>query len=202
MRSLVSAALLAAATVGAADVAVAAGAPVQIGPRPYFLVDEMSDGPLKQELQACAAGKRVFRPRPSRSATAARPAVPRAHARELRGRRAHGRRHRRVRRDLHQGQGTGLPPRAERPAHHHQHPGHAAGRQVHAALRAGHLRRRRQPADAGRAECRTSDITLAEFKTLRGKMDAANPARAPCRSTWAAPPTGAPTCTRARPAAR
>jgi glycerophosphoryl diester phosphodiesterase len=25
------------------------------------------------------------------------------------------------------------------------------------------------------AECRTSDITLAEFKTLRGKMDAANP---------------------------
>ena len=30
------------------------------------------------------------------------------------------------------------------------------------------------------AECRTSDITLAEFKTLRGKMDAANPrARTP-----------------------
>ena len=27
-----------------------------------------------------------------------------------------------------------------------------------------------------RAECRTSDITLAEFKTLRGKMDAFNPA--------------------------
>lgn len=26
------------------------------------------------------------------------------------------------------------------------------------------------------AECRTSDITLAEFKTLRGKMDAFNPA--------------------------
>jgi len=27
-----------------------------------------------------------------------------------------------------------------------------------------------------KAECRTSDITLAEFKTLRGKMDASNPA--------------------------
>ena len=26
------------------------------------------------------------------------------------------------------------------------------------------------------AECRTSDITLAEFKTLTGKMDALNPA--------------------------
>jgi glycerophosphoryl diester phosphodiesterase len=28
---------------------------------------------------------------------------------------------------------------------------------------------------AASAECRTSDITLAEFKTLRGKMDASNP---------------------------
>ncbi|MFA9204620.1 MAG: glycerophosphodiester phosphodiesterase family protein, partial [Flavobacteriales bacterium] len=28
---------------------------------------------------------------------------------------------------------------------------------------------------AAKAECRTSDITLAEFKTLRGKMDAFNP---------------------------
>ena len=28
------------------------------------------------------------------------------------------------------------------------------------------------------AECRTSEITLAEFKTLSGKMDAFNPARA------------------------
>jgi len=28
---------------------------------------------------------------------------------------------------------------------------------------------------AASAECRTSEITLAEFKTLRGKMDAANP---------------------------
>jgi hypothetical protein len=26
----------------------------------------------------------------------------------------------------------------------------------------------------GRAECRTSDITLVEFRSLRGKMDAAN----------------------------
>jgi acetyl esterase/lipase len=50
-------------------------------------------------------------------------AVPRAHARVLRGRRANGRGHRRVRRHLHQGQGTGLPPCAERSAHHDQHPG-------------------------------------------------------------------------------
>jgi glycerophosphoryl diester phosphodiesterase len=34
-------------------------------------------------------------------------------------------------------------------------------------------------ADARQAECRTSEITLAEFRTLRGKMDAFNPARAP-----------------------
>ena len=31
-------------------------------------------------------------------------------------------------------------------------------------------------ATPARAECRTSDLTLAEFKTLRGKMDAFNPA--------------------------
>ena len=31
---------------------------------------------------------------------------------------------------------------------------------------------------AARAECRTSEITLAEFKTLRGKVDAFDPARA------------------------
>ena len=55
-----------------------------------------------------------------------------------------------------------------------------------------------QPATA---ECRTSDITLAEFKTLRGKMDAFNRARSRRSSSWAAPRTSGPTFTPARPAA-
>jgi len=29
---------------------------VQLGPRPFFLVDDMKDGPLKSELQQCSAG--------------------------------------------------------------------------------------------------------------------------------------------------
>lgn len=32
------------------------GTPVNIGPRPLYLVDQMDDGPLKEKLQACAAG--------------------------------------------------------------------------------------------------------------------------------------------------
>ncbi len=34
---------------------------VQVGPRPYFLVDDMDDSPLKKELQACAAGINEFK---------------------------------------------------------------------------------------------------------------------------------------------
>ena len=29
---------------------------IQLGPRPYYLIDLLSDGPLKTKLQSCAAG--------------------------------------------------------------------------------------------------------------------------------------------------
>jgi len=29
---------------------------IQLGPRPFFLINEMKDGPLKEKLQACAQG--------------------------------------------------------------------------------------------------------------------------------------------------
>jgi glycerophosphoryl diester phosphodiesterase len=32
------------------------GHSVQLGPRPFFLVNDMSDGPLKDELLACSGG--------------------------------------------------------------------------------------------------------------------------------------------------
>jgi glycerophosphoryl diester phosphodiesterase len=35
--------------------------PVQLGPRPFFLVEDMSDGPLKRRLQACSARTTVYR---------------------------------------------------------------------------------------------------------------------------------------------
>jgi glycerophosphoryl diester phosphodiesterase len=52
-------ALLAAAV---AQGCAAAGPTVQLGPRPYYLVDQMRDGPLKTHLADCAANRRHFEP--------------------------------------------------------------------------------------------------------------------------------------------
>lgn len=155
-------------------------APVQLGPRPFFLVDEMSDGPLRQRLQQCTR-RGAFTPRdfsighrgaplqfPEHTAesyvAAARMGagivecdVAFTRDKELVCRHAQN--------DLHTTTNILVTPLAAKctqaftPATFD-----AAGNLV-------------QPA---RAECRTSDITLAEFKTLRGKMDASNPrARTP-----------------------
>ncbi len=65
-------------------------------------------------------------------------AIPRAHRGILSRRRAHGRGHPRMRRDLHQGQGTRLPAFAMRPAHDDEHPRHPRSRrEMHATLHAG-----------------------------------------------------------------
>ena len=97
---------------------------------------------------------------------------------------------------------AGLPARAERPAHDHQHPRHAAGQQVHAAVHAG--RPRDRMATLSRRQARSaapSDITLAEFKTLRGKMDALQPARQTPAEFLGGTADSAPISMRARPAA-
>ena len=47
--------LTALAAVGASGLAVAADG-IEVGPRPYFLIDQMKDGALKSKLQSCAAG--------------------------------------------------------------------------------------------------------------------------------------------------
>ena len=44
-------------------------------------------------------------------------------------------------------------------------------------------------------KCCTSDLTLAEFRTLRAKMDASVPSAPTPKGSWAAPPPGAPTST-------
>ena len=109
---------------------------VQLGPRPYYLVEDMDEGPLKRRARELLEGPfettRLLDRPPRRRA-----AVSRAHQGVVRGGRAHGRRHHRVRRDLHQGPPARLPPLAVRSAHHHQHPRDAGARgQVHAAVRA------------------------------------------------------------------
>jgi glycerophosphoryl diester phosphodiesterase len=153
---------------------------VQLGPRPFFLVDDMSEGPLKRQLQQCTQ-RTVFTPRdfsighrgaalqfPEHTAesytAAARMGagivecdVTFTKDKELVCRHAQN--------DLHTTTNILVTPLAAKctrpfvPATYD-----AAGNRL-------------TPASA---ECRTSDITLAEFKTLRGKMDAFNPnARTP-----------------------
>ena len=46
------------------------GHAVQLGPRPFFLVDDMKEGPLKSELLQCSAGP--IKPTTFRSGIAAR----------------------------------------------------------------------------------------------------------------------------------
>ncbi len=153
---------------------------VQLGPRPFFLVDDMTDGPLKDELQRCAKrgtfttrdfsiGHRgaamQFPEHTLESYTAAARMgagivecdVTFTKDKELVCRHAQN--------DLHTTTNILVTPLAAKctkpfvPATYD-----AAGTLV-------------SPASA---ECRTSDITLAEFKTLRGKMDASDPrARTP-----------------------
>ena len=147
---------------------------VQLGPRPFFLVDDMREGPLKRELQQCAQ-RATYTPRdfsighrgapmqfPEHTAesytAAARMGagivecdVTFTKDKELVCRHAQN--------DLHTTTNILVTPLAAKctkpfmPATYD-----AAGSRLTTAS----------------AECRTSDITLAEFKTLRGKMDASN----------------------------
>jgi glycerophosphoryl diester phosphodiesterase len=147
---------------------------VQLGPRPFFLVDDMSDSPLKNQLKQCAQ-RGNFTPRDwsigHRGAALQFPehtvesytAAARMGAgivecdvtftkdKELVCRHAQN--------DLHTTTNILVTPLAAKctkpfvPATFD-----ANGKVLTPAA----------------AECRTSDITLAEFKTLRGKMDASN----------------------------
>ncbi|MFT3929654.1 MAG: glycerophosphodiester phosphodiesterase family protein [Spongiibacteraceae bacterium] len=149
---------------------------VQLGPRPFFLVNDMSDSALKRELKNCADNKPFFtrtsfsighrgaalqfpeHTKESYEAAARMGAgivecdVTFTKDKELVCRHAQN--------DLHTTTNILVTPLAAKctkpftPAVFD-----AAGNLVTPAA----------------AECRTSDITLAEFKTLRGKMDAFNP---------------------------
>ena len=147
----------------------------QLGPRPFFLVEDLADGPLKRELQACAAQREVYRrsnfsighrgaplqfpehTKESYEAAARMGAgivecdVTFTKDKELVCRHAQN--------DLHTTTDILATPLAEKCVQPFQP----------AVFDSGGKRLK-----AASAECRTSELTLAEFKTLRGKMDAAN----------------------------
>ncbi|MBK7060840.1 MAG: glycerophosphodiester phosphodiesterase [Rubrivivax sp.] len=147
---------------------------VQLGPRPYFLVNEMSEGQLKQSLQACT-NNRAIRSDFSIGHRGAGMQFP-EHTRESYEAAAR--------------MGAGIiecdvtfTKDKELVCRHAQNDLHTTTNILATPL-AAKCTKPFTPATydpTGKlltnasAECRTSDITLAEFRTLRGKMDASNP---------------------------
>lgn len=152
---------------GALPVSPAAADSIQIGPRPFFLIDEMPDSDLKAKLQSCSAGpfaksnwsighrgaplqfpehtEQSYRAAARMGAGILECDVTFTKDRELVCRHAQN--------DLHTTTNILATPLAE------------------------NCTAPFTPASGGSsasAECRASDITLAEFRTLTGKMDAAN----------------------------
>ena len=161
---------------GAAADADARAARVQLGPRPYFLVNDMSEGPLRRTLQVCASRRSsFFRTDFSIGHRGAALQFP-EHTRESYEAAAL--------------MGAGIVEcdvtftrDLELVCRHAQNDLHTTTNILATEL-AAKCSKPFTPAvidGAGvvltpaAAECRTSDITLAEFKTLRGKMDAFNP---------------------------
>ena len=153
----------------------ARGASVQLGPRPFFLVDDMTASPLKQQLQACTNRAHFSRTDFSIGHRGAPLQFP-EHTRESYQAAAR--------------MGAGIvecdvtfTKDQELVCRHSQNDLHTTTNILATPL-AAKCTKPFVPATfdgngnfvtPASAECRTSDITLAEFKTLRGKMDASNP---------------------------
>lgn len=144
---------------------------VQLGPRPFFLVDDMDAGPLKDQLQSCSAGP-FYRTEFSISHRGAPLMIP-EHTRESYVAAAV--------------QGAGIvecdvafTKDRQLVCRHSQCDLHTTTNILATPL-AAKCTEGFKPYDAGSkmaasARCCTSDITLAEFKALCGKMDSFDPA--------------------------
>ncbi|MGQ3054910.1 MAG: glycerophosphodiester phosphodiesterase family protein [Roseateles sp.] len=151
-------------------------ASVQLGPRPFFLASEMSDGPLKKRLQHCAAHRETFKPTLFSIGHRGAPLLFPEHTKESYEAAARS--------------GAGIvecdvtfTKDKELVCRHAQNDLHTTTNILATPLAAKCVKPF-TPAvfDAAgtliapaAAECRTAELTLAEFKTLRGKMDAFNP---------------------------
>lgn len=140
---------------------------VELGPRPYFLIDQMKEGPLKSKLLSCA--DRGLQPK--RFSIGHRGAALMFPEHTAESYKAAAR------------MGAGIiecdvtfTRDQELVCRHAQNDLHTTTNILKTPL-AGKCTKAFSPAAGGApasAECRTSDITLAEFKTLSGKMDAEN----------------------------
>jgi len=144
---------------------------VQLGPRPYFLINDMDAGELKNTLQACES--KLVAPSNFSIAHRGAPLQFPEHTRESYIAAAR--------------MGAGIvecdvafTKDRELVCRHAQNDLHTTTNIVAVPELNAKCTQPFVPADPAtgtpaRAECRTSDITLAEFKSLRGKMDAFDP---------------------------
>lgn len=151
-------------------------ASIQLGPRSFSLVNDMTDSPLKQRLQQCAAKRKSY----SRSdfSIGHRGAALQFSEHTKESYKAAAR------------MGAGIlecdvtfTRDKQLVCRHAQNDVHTSTNILATPLAASCIKPFTPATLDGNcslltpaaAECRTSEITLAEFKTLRGKMDAANP---------------------------
>lgn len=162
----------------AADAAAKTAYPVpsvQLGPRPFFLANEMPEGKLKRQLNSCAKTFQHYRASEFSIAHRGAPLQFPEHTRES------------YEAGARMGAGiiecdVAFTKDKELVCRHAQNDLHTTTNILVTPL-AAKCTTPFQPAvfdtsgnlvAPAKAECRTSDITLAEFKTLRGKMDAFN----------------------------
>ena len=152
-----------------APVPAAAPAAVQVGERPFFLVADMVNSPLKDKLQSCSNG----------------PFSKTSFSIGHRGAALQFPEHTRQSYEAAARMGAGVvecdvtfTKDKELVCRHAQNDLHTSTNILATPLAAkctkGFTPYNAATNTPASAECRTSDITLAEFKTLRGKMDAAN----------------------------
>lgn len=171
MKSLnfVSALVVASAAAGAAHAAGHAADVISVGPRPYALIDRMEEGELKSKLMSCM-GQPVERTLFSIGHRGAPMQFP---EHTVESNKAAAR------------MGAGIlecdvtfTKDKELVCRHAQNDLHTTTNILASPLAATCVKPFAPATDdaAAVAECRTSEITLAEFRTLTGKMDAANSA--------------------------
>ncbi|MEM9734855.1 MAG: glycerophosphodiester phosphodiesterase family protein [Pseudomonadota bacterium] len=166
MKTLLSALLLTVSATAAWADGHAKATPVDLGPRPLWLVDRMDDSPLKQTLQACQG------PFTKSDWSIGHRGAPMQFPEHTRESYVAGAR-----------MGAGIlecdvtfTKDKELVCRHAQNDLHTTTNILATPL-ASKCTAGFTPAEGeedAKAECRASDITLAEFKTLEGKMDAAN----------------------------
>ncbi|HMW71311.1 MAG TPA: glycerophosphodiester phosphodiesterase family protein, partial [Cellvibrionaceae bacterium] len=146
---------------------------VQLGPRPFYLVEDMDASPLKRKLQACALGKAIYKP--TQFSIGHRGAALQFPEHTQQSYEAAAK------------MGAGIiecdvtfTKDKQLVCRHSQCDLHTTTNILAVPELAAKCRQPFVPADEltgkpASAECCTTDITLAEFKSLSGKMDGFNP---------------------------